>query len=60
MQTSLAYMPINNKQKGLKVNTIPKNVISDICWATLREEVIKATNKKLKTNYKNFENTKLQ
>lgn len=53
-------MPINNKQKGLKVNTIPKNVISDICWATLREEVIKATNKKLKTNYKNFENTKLQ
>lgn len=60
IQTSFANMPINSRQKRLKANTIPEDVIIDAYQVILREETIRVANKKLKTKNMNSQNTKLQ
>jgi len=60
IQKSLANVPMNGKQKRPRANTVPEDVINNARWATLREQAIRAANKKLKTKDKNSENTRLQ
>lgn len=53
-------MPINGKLKRLRANTVLDNIISNACSTILKEQAIKAVNKKLRIKDKNSENTKLQ
>lgn len=60
MHNSLANVPINARQKRSRAETVAEEVISEARRAILREQAIRAANKKLKTKDKNSENTKVQ